>query len=207
MQSVNLMCVKADVKSDIPLYLLRVPLQRLVQLQPLYKRVSKLSSPSTIPTTTVAPCAYMRSITGQLYNVINPTTTESNYTCYAYYWYATSSSATLTFALRQDPGSWCLDDVSVYHGAVQILSNGGFETGSFSPWNYSGCSFGNPGHIEHNTYGFAHSGYYYYSDGCYGQIDSLSQTLTTVPGDLYVISFYIFQNGGGPTIIGNVTII
>ncbi|CAF1507759.1 unnamed protein product, partial [Didymodactylos carnosus] len=159
-------------------------------------------------TTPTPPCTPVLSTTGQLYNVRNPTTTASGYTCYAYKWYATSSSATLTFALRQDPGFWSLDDVSVYDGGTQVLVNGGFETGSFSPWIYSypNGHGGTYGRIDHNTYSYAHTGYYYYADGCYSYTDYLSQTFATVLGDLYVISFYIFQDGGGATIIGNVTI-
>ncbi len=53
---------------------------------------------------------------------------------YAYEWTAsTTGTGTVAFKLRNDPSDWYLDDVSVYDRTIQILVNGGFESGSLSP--------------------------------------------------------------------------
>ena len=111
-------------------------------------------------------------------------------TCYAYTWIGTGSSVTLSFFFRNDVGGWLLDDVSVYHGSIQMIVDGGFESGSISAWTYSGtCDFwiGE----AHSGIGLAHSGNWFYYDQCAGTGDTINQTFPTVVGDAYVISFWL----------------
>jgi hypothetical protein len=80
-----------------------------------------------------SPCSPQASLNGILYDLTNPMTSSyPNYTCYAYTWVATESSATWSFVFRNDPGDWMLDDVS---GTTQMIINGSFETGSIRIFN------------------------------------------------------------------------
>lgn len=77
-----------------------------------------------------------------------------------------------------------------------IVSNCGFETGDFTNWTISGDT-ANPGDYYYGVDGFdANSGNYgaYMSqDGVSSSVD-LSQTLTTIMGDMYTFSFFLEQD-------------
>lgn len=82
------------------------------------------------------------------------------------------------------------------HAAGTVVQNGGFETGTFSSWTQSG----NPGFTSVSTGNlYAHSGTFGVSSGPIGSLGFLSQTLTTVPGQIYRLSFWLNSPGGSPT--------
>jgi hypothetical protein len=153
------------------------------------------------------PCAPAATAGGTLYYVINPTSSSfPNYTCYAYTWVATESSATLSFFFRDDSSFWLLDDVSVYQGLTQMIINGGFETGDPTGWNYSGSCTTSPGAVSSGS-SFAHSGNYFYYDACSNFGDTISQTFATIIGDTYDISFWLTIDGCcGTTVVANITL-
>jgi hypothetical protein len=66
-----------------------------------------------------------------------------------------------------------------------LVLNPGFETGNFDDWTRSG----NLGATAVNTGGYAHSGTYGAALGPVGSDGFLTQDITTIPGDLYDISF------------------
>jgi uncharacterized repeat protein (TIGR03803 family) len=66
--------------------------------------------------------------------------------------------------------------------------NGGFETGTFTNWTQSGQFFSS-GVVTGSTY--AHSGKYGAALATGGAMGFLSQTLTTTPGTVYLISFWL----------------
>ena len=75
----------------------------------------------------------------------------------------------------------------------QLVQNGGFETGSFSSWGESGnfldCSVSSSAPA-------VHSGTYGALLGSSGSLGYLSQTLPTVPGQLYLLSLWLDSPDG-----------
>ncbi|CAF1453989.1 unnamed protein product [Adineta steineri] len=163
---------------------------------------------TTTIVTTTPPCSPQPRPTGVLLNITQPSSSNYPlYDCYAYIWVATGASATLSFFFRQDAGGWMLDDVSVYHGTAQLITNGGFETGNLNAWNYSGSCFLNKGEAYSGS-SYAKTGSYYYYDRCaLYDGDTISQTFSTIVGNTYVISFWLTNCGCcSLTEIANVTI-
>jgi hypothetical protein len=92
-----------------------------------------------------------------------------------------------------------------------LVQNGGFETGDFTGWSLTGSTTANfvgdatsvgvtNGYGRHRTityYGshYIHSGSYAAFLGENGDLATLSQTLTTVPGQAYILSFWLANPG------------
>jgi hypothetical protein len=83
------------------------------------------------------------------------------------------------------------------HAASSVVQNGDFETGTFSSWTQSG----NTGFtsVTSGNSSYTHSGTYGASVGPSGSLGFLSQTLTTVPGQIYRLSFWLNSPGGSPS--------
>lgn len=96
-----------------------------------------------------------------------------------------------------------MDDVSVSDGTTELLLNGGFESGSFSPgWTVStpngACGWFSTGaQISSSS---CRTGFFCCIDGCGGCMDEVSQTFAAVAGKNYTISFWVTTAGGGSTI-------
>jgi hypothetical protein len=155
----------------------------------LHSSFCNSSHPFLIATTPTPPCTPTPvGSASTLYSTSYPTTTTD--TCFAYKWTSpTTGLVTLAFQFRHDPGVWYLDDVSVYSGATQMLSNGGFETGSLSPWIKTAGSCGESGGVM--STGSPHSGSYALADGSVNCADKISQQFTAIAGQIYVVSFWL----------------
>ncbi|CAF1444566.1 unnamed protein product [Adineta steineri] len=156
------------------------------------------SATTTTTTTTPMPPCTPVSVSSSS-NLLSATSGGSSYTCYAYAWTPlTTGIVTLTFSLQHNPAYWFLDDVSVYNGGTQMLTNGGFESGSFSPgWTKAaptGCGSGTTGYVS-STY--HRTGSYGYADGCNSHTDQLSQSFVVTAGQPYIISFWLKSGGTG----------
>ncbi len=104
----------------------------------------------------------------------------------------------LSFAFRQDPSYFAMDDVYVVDTVTGLTVNSdpSFESGTLNCCtlcNPSGSSAG--GQISSS---YALTGTFNYYDGAVGNPDYLILTLTVVPGRTYTISFWL-RNLGGPT--------
>ena len=78
--------------------------------------------------------------------------------------------------------------------ADNLVINGGFETGDFTGWTTNGAGF-----LGVST-GNANSGAYYAYFGSTdpNNPDIISQTLTTLPGRSYTVSFWVANEGSAP---------
>jgi hypothetical protein len=78
--------------------------------------------------------------------------------------------------------------------AADLVTNGGFETGNFTGWTQGG----NTGYTSVSGGIYAHSGNYGAELGPMGSLGYLSQTLNTIPGLAYKISYWMRSDGGTP---------
>ncbi|NTU43351.1 MAG: PEP-CTERM sorting domain-containing protein [Nitrospirales bacterium] len=73
--------------------------------------------------------------------------------------------------------------------AANMVTNGGFETGDFTGWTITPAASGSFLDVDSN---WPHSGVYGAFFGAYDyQDDSISQTISTVPGQSYTFDFWI----------------
>ena len=117
--------------------------------------------------------------------------------------------ATLAFQLRNDPGLWYIDDISVSNGTTEMLVNEGFESGSFSPgWTTStpngSCASGSTAPQVVNS--SCNTGSYCLIDGCYSRVDQVSQSFMVTTGQAYFITFWLKNTGSGSGISVSVTL-
>lgn len=76
--------------------------------------------------------------------------------------------------------------------ALNLVTNGGFETGDFSGWVKNGSFM----YVNSNN---TLSGSYSAALGSRGELGSLTQTINTLPGLLYELSFGLATSGGQPS--------
>ena len=79
--------------------------------------------------------------------------------------------------------------------AVNLLQNGGFETGGLDGWTQSG-NFGDT--YVSSTAPYVFDGSFGLETGPIGGLGYLSQTFATVPGKRYLLSFWMDCQGGNP---------
>jgi hypothetical protein len=114
--------------------------------------------------------------------------------------------------MQRQAALFALDDVSITSLAapsVQLLTNGGFETGNIAPWYYCNQNnLANTGGVKTFNYTFngfsyyPHTGSYYYVGGSNIAADYISQTFPTVAGQVYSVSLWFMLASGGPLTSG-----
>jgi len=110
---------------------------------------------------------------------------------------AITGSTDITFAIRNDPGFTTLDDISVTdttNPSGELLSDGSFASGLTPPWTYDnefGATF--PGVVSSGGCGIgpntAAGDATDWCDGSVGSYDAIDQTVSTIAGDTYQITF------------------
>ena len=116
------------------------------------------------------------------------------YTCHRFLWTASKNgSVSFTMQLRNDPNKWFIDDISILRNDTEMLVNGGFESGSLSPWSWSepGGSCSGYGAAVTSSAGVARTGSYGLWDGCTGCADQVAQAVSVRKGQQYAISFWL----------------
>jgi hypothetical protein len=78
--------------------------------------------------------------------------------------------------------------------------NPGFETGDFSGWTLSGNTDGNTRVVGNFNGHSPHSGNFYAALGAVGSLNVIRQStdITTVPGDVYEVSYWMYSDGRTP---------
>jgi hypothetical protein len=116
---------------------------------------------------------------------------------------ATSSASFISFAFREDPGFFGLDDVSVTSGGgSNLIVNGDFESGPIGGSAPSGWTYLNEfaatfsGEVAGYTSPFPHSGICYYYDGSVQAYDVITQQIPTTIGHTYDIGFWLIDSSG-----------
>jgi len=162
-----------------------------------------------LATTTANLCG--GSITVPTSTIFQSTTFSSTsyIKCYFQWIPSTTGLFEIAFQFRSDVDHWHLDDVSIYNGTTEILLNGGFESGSYSPgWTYStpngACLWSTPGTDVGMS--FSHSGTYYVDSWCSSRADEISQAFMAYQGQTYSVSFYIRVSGSVGTRSVSVTL-
>lgn len=135
------------------------------------------------------------------------TTLPTSYTEYTASFVATGASSTLSFAFRNDPGLWFLDDVSVTTGGGNnLIANPSFEADAPGTTPPSSWTVSNPlgltspaGAVGSNELNptCAHTGTNCFYDGSDGGYDILAQSFATTVGNTYSVSFWLDQSGDG----------
>ena len=77
--------------------------------------------------------------------------------------------------------------------SVNLVTNGSFETGSFSDWT----QFGNAG-ATFVLSGISSNGNYSALFGAVGSLGGISQSFATIAGKGYAVSFDLWNSGGSP---------
>jgi hypothetical protein len=117
---------------------------------------------------------------------------------------ALTTTTDITFAFRDDPGFIGFDSASVVditNVSANLLTNGGFEDGNLTGWNYDnvyGATFG--GVVTAPAGSFCpnigtQAGSFLWCDGAVGSYDAIDQTINTTAGDTYQISYYAGVDG------------
>jgi hypothetical protein len=122
-----------------------------------------------------------------------------NHTHYTDLYTAISNQTIITFAFRNDPSYWCLDDVSVIDlsSKTELVINGNFENNSLD--GFFRCD--SDGSISKGS-ALALSQFYngkgLFCDGSVALPDYLSQILNTKIGQVYRVSFWLRNLGNAP---------
>lgn len=121
-------------------------------------------------------------------------------TLYSTEFTATGASTTLNIAFRNDLGYFEFGEASLTRapGGTNLLTNGNFASGDLSGWMAANPSQAmNAGIVtQDGTFcppGMAHC----WLDGSTSAYDVLSQTVATVAGDTYTLSFELASNDAG----------
>ena len=159
-----------------------------------------IPSPLISETTMVSTCPSPIDV-GNASTLCATTVADSTmYTCHNFTWTASKNgSVSFVMRLRHDPDKWCIDDVSILADGTEMLANGGFETGSLSPWSWTepnGTCSGTKAAVTSSS-GVARTGSNGLWDGSVGCFDQVAQSFNVTKGAIYQISFWLKSTNTG----------
>ena len=98
-------------------------------------------------------------------------------------------------------GALCVCLTATTAFAQNLVTNGSFETGDFSGWTIGGNNDGNTQVVTGPFYDYtaAEDGAFYSVWGAVGSDITISQTLSTVAGAQYTVSFWFASVGDSPS--------
>jgi hypothetical protein len=104
----------------------------------------------------------------------------------------------ITFAFRQDPAYWAIDDISVRNeiSGVEVLQNGDFENETFAPFSY--CNQQGVNIVIPPPGNQSHAGSFAFVDPTAYAPDYISQMLILTIGQVYNVTFWLLNAGGPP---------
>lgn len=115
---------------------------------------------------------------------------------YNYNFTAASTTTAISFLFRKDPGYFSLDDISVSDGAIELITNPGFELGTAN-WSIIGTpGLSAAGSVSASGKRSGSNGWY---DGAVGGFDGIQQIINTTSGSPYTVSFWLRADSWGTT--------
>ena len=122
------------------------------------------------------------------------------YYLYSYNYTAIATTTRIAFAFRGSNGYFSIDDVSVRNAAspsTENLINGGFEMGNLTGWGICDLFNASTSGVKSNSSNFSFLGFqygsrtgsFYYVGGTSNSSDYISQTFSTIVGNLYLVTF------------------
>jgi hypothetical protein len=158
--------------------------------------IDAADTPATYSTTYILPnnCTLTQITT--LFSLNN--TAPFIYTFYSILYTAIANETMITFAFRQDPAYWAIDDISVRNkiSGIEVLQNGDFENETFAPFSY--CNQQGVNVVVLPPGNQSHSGSYAFVDPTPYAPDYISQMLILTIGQVYNVTFWVLNAGGPP---------
>lgn len=141
---------------------------------------------------------------------------NNTYQNYSVNFTATISNTAITFAFREDPAFISFSNASVTDLSLEsntnLLVNGNFSQGTYTfngnsltpiGWTYANIFGAGAGGVVVPNCGVGPDGQYgvgfCWNDGAVQAYDAISQTIATIPGHTYQISFWVADNSGCST--------
>lgn len=135
------------------------------------------------------PSAYIIGNSASFLNAFNDVTAGNNYWAASPTHFPAVAGYDLCTGWGTPKGQTLINLLAGDPTAPSLVANGGFETGDFTSWTVGGG-----GSVSSS---YDHSGVYGAAEGPVGSTNTLTQTVSTTPGQTYLFSFWLYNGGSG----------
>ena len=132
---------------------------------------------------------------------LNGTAIPHSYQLYTTSFTAAQAATNLSFAFREDPAYIYLSNVTMVNtttsSSTNLVQNGNFAlgpVGANQPTNWSYLNIFGASAAGYVRSGCGQGGGNCYYDGSVQAYDAITQTITTIVGDIYTVSFYLMDD-------------